>query len=125
MKNSGRGSSTATLCNPQAVSRGVLSGACAVQIYDKIYYENFERAKKAEEARAREEAQRAQQAAWGGGPGGPPGWGGGPPPPGWEGAWQPTPLFPHHLLRQLLAVLCASGEARQRPYLGWVVFSGL
>lgn len=62
----------------------------AAQIYDQIYYENFERAKKEEEERAREEAQRAQQAAWAA-EGGPIGWDPSMGPPGipqaWEGAF--------------------------------------
>lgn len=51
-----------------------------MQIYDQIYYDNFERDKKEQEERAREEAQRAQQAAWAAmGPhAGPPGFEGGP-----------------------------------------------
>lgn len=46
-----------------------------MQIFDQIYYENFERAKKEQEEREREEALRAQQAAWAamGHQGGPPG----------------------------------------------------
>ena len=62
-----------------------------MQIYDQIYQENFERARKEEEERAREAALREQQAAWGGPPqGGPPGlqnpgWGANPAGNGWQG----------------------------------------
>jgi hypothetical protein len=49
-----------------------------------VFYENFERAKQAEEARARADAQRAQQAASWGGLGGD--WAGFEPRGGWEGA---------------------------------------
>ena len=62
-----------------------------MQIYDQIYQENFERARKEEEERAREAAMKEQQAAWGGAaPGGPPGlqnpgWGANPAGNGWQG----------------------------------------
>lgn len=62
-----------------------------LQIYDQIYLENFERARKEEEERAREATLREQQAAWGGpppgGPSGPqnPGWGADPAGNGWQG----------------------------------------
>lgn len=62
-----------------------------LQIYDQIYLENFERARKEEEERVREAALREQQAALGGPPpGGPPGpqnpsWGADPAGNGWQG----------------------------------------
>ena len=54
---------------------GQLVDSCAwVQIYDQIYQENFERARKEEQERAREAVVREQGAAWGAPPpGGPPG----------------------------------------------------
>jgi hypothetical protein len=58
-----------------------------VQILDQIYFENFEKEKKAEEERAKEEAKRAQQAAWGV-DGGPPGWDPSMGPPGIPQAWE-------------------------------------
>ncbi len=57
-----------------------------MQIYDQIYQENFERARKEEEERAREAAMKEQQAAWGGPPGlQNPGWGANPAGNGWQG----------------------------------------
>ena len=76
-----------------------------MQIYDQIYQENFERARKEEEERARAAAMREQQAAWGGPPpGGPPGlqnpgWGANPAGNGWQGvhplglAWEHLPCI--------------------------------
>lgn len=74
------------------------------QIYDQIYYENFERAKKEAEERAREEAKQAQQAAWAamGPPGGPPGL------PGWEGQPQSPCCFPLCFCSPLFPVFCRS-----------------
>ncbi len=65
--------------------------ACGLaQIYDQIYYENFESDKKEQEERARAEAERAQAAAWAAG---------GPHsgPPGFEGAPRQHPLLTHHV----------------------------
>ena len=62
-----------------------------MQIYDKIYLENFETARKQEEESAREAAMREQQAAYGTmQQGGPPGlqsagWGADPVANGWQG----------------------------------------
>lgn len=52
-----------------------LAETCAwVQFYDQIYQENFERARKEEQERAREAVIREQGASWGAPPqGGPPG----------------------------------------------------
>lgn len=63
-----------------------------MQIYDQIYLENFERAQKEKQDRARQAALKEQQAAWGS-PGmaaGPPGlqnpgWGADPAGNGWQG----------------------------------------
>ena len=65
--------------------------ACGLaQIYDQIYYENFESDKREQEERARAEAERAQAAAWAAG---------GPHsgPPGFEGAPRQHPLLTHHV----------------------------
>ena len=72
-----------------------------MQIYDQIYQENFERARKEEEERAREAAMKEQQAAWGGAPqGGPPGlqnpgWGANPAGNGWQGMAKHMQLCQH------------------------------
>ena len=83
-------------------------GCVWVQIYDQIYQENFERARKEEEDRARAAAMREQQAAWGGTPpGGPPGlqnpgWGANPAGNGWQGVHSLQLASPHNSSHVLL-----------------------